>query len=195
MVFPWSSAYFQDVMFFLTSPKPRRARRLLETVLISKMSCFFDLAEAPQGAPLTRNRACFQEVVFFLTSPKPRRARRLLETVLISNNPYNPYNLICHEAAPEQRYRTFDKWVLREISLRIFGLLGEFGLIPRQFSTFPKSSGNHSPTLSHQNQAASMRPKSKISIFQKLEIYTWLYEPGPLGHLYIYIYIYMAVSH
>ena len=127
--------------FCLTSPKPRKARRLLETVLISKMSCFFDLAEAPQGAPLTRNSAYFQELVFFLTSPKPRRARRLLETVLISNNPYNPYNpynLICHEAAPEQRYRTFDNCVLREISLRIFGLLGDFDMTFRHFSTFSK---------------------------------------------------------
>jgi hypothetical protein len=30
--------------------------------------------------------------------------------------------LFCHPATSEQRYRTFEKWVLREISLRIFRL-------------------------------------------------------------------------
>ena len=154
-------------VFFLTSPKPRRARRLLETVLISKMSCFFDLAEAPQGAPLTRNRACFQEVVFFLTSPKPRRARRLLETVLISNNPYNPYNLICHEAAPEQRYRTFDKWVLRGISLRIFGLLGDFDMTFRQFSTFSKIVREPSPNTFPSKPSRFHASKVQNLVFSK----------------------------
>ena len=102
----------------------------------------------------------------FLTSPKPRRARRLLETVLISNTPYNPYNLICPEAAPEQRYRTFDKLVLHEISPRIFGLLGDFGMTFKQLSTFSKIVREPSP-----NTFPSKPSRFHASKAQKLDFF------------------------
>ena len=56
-----------------------------------------------------------------------------------------PPKLFCHETAPEPRYLTFDKWVLREISLRIFRLMGDFQTSFDKCSTFPKSSGTHPP--------------------------------------------------
>ena len=46
--------------------------------------------------------------------------------------------LFCHETVPEQRYRTFDKWVLREISLRIFGLFGNFTRSARASNSYEK---------------------------------------------------------
>ena len=42
-----------------------------------------------------------------------------------------------------------------------------FGQLPTNFRLFPKSSGTHSPTLSHQNCTISMHPYAPNSIFTK----------------------------
>ena len=49
--------------------------------------------------------------------------------------------LFFHESTSEQRYRTFEKWVRREISLRIFRLLVEKNKHPGRISHLDVTSG------------------------------------------------------